>query len=159
MILRQVRRRSGLSLLEVLIALAIFLLSVVVLSQMVDSAAQRGLRSKRMSQAAVLCEAKMGEIVAGVQPLQSAGAQPLEGADANWSFMVVVEPQSWSSVASGGQVGSSGLNMVHITVVWAGPQIGGPVEYTLSRLVMDPHLRVPAQTPTSANSTSSGSSP
>jgi prepilin-type N-terminal cleavage/methylation domain-containing protein len=158
MIRRQARRRSGLSLLEVLIALAIFLLSVVVISQMVSSAAQRGLRSKRMTQAAILCQAKMDEIVAGTQPLQSAGSRPLEGAEAGWAYTVVVEPQSWSAVSSGGQVGASGLNTVHVTVVWTGTQMGGPVEFQLSRLVMDPQLRVPAQTPTSSSSTPSGSS-
>jgi hypothetical protein len=159
MIRRRARKRLGLSLLEVLTALAIFLLSVVVLSQMVDSAAQMGLRSKRLTKAAVLCEAKMDEVVAGVQPLQAAGPQPLEGAEAGWACTVVVEPQSWSAVTSGGQQSGPGLNMVHVTVVWTGKPMGGPVEYTLSRLVLDPHLRVPAQTPSSSNSTSSTSSP
>jgi prepilin-type N-terminal cleavage/methylation domain-containing protein len=157
MIHRAARRRSGLSLLEVLIALAIFLLAVVVISQMVSSAAQRGVHSKRMTQAAILCQMKMDEIVAGTQPLQSTGSQPLQGAEAAWAYSVVVEPQSWSTVASGGQVGSSGLNLVHVKVVWAGAQMGGPVEFQLSRLVMDPQLRVPAQTPTSSTSTPSGS--
>jgi Tfp pilus assembly protein PilV len=161
MVQRQARRRFGLSLLEVLVALAIFLLSVVVISQMVSSAAQRGIRSKRMTQAAILCQAKMDEIVAGTQPLQANGPQPLEGAGPGWAYTVVVESQSWSTVSSssGGQAaGVAGLNTVHVTVVWSGEPVGGPVEFRLSRLVLNPQLRVPAQTPTSTNSTSSGSS-
>src|SRR5262249_38123538 len=54
MIVRRSVRR-GISVLEVLTALAIFMLSIVVISQMVDSAARTAMRSKRLTQAGIYC--------------------------------------------------------------------------------------------------------
>jgi hypothetical protein len=133
------------------------MLSLVVISQMVDSGAQMGLRAQLVTRAALQCEAKMEEIVAGAQPLQStSGLTPLEGLGQYWMYQVVVEPESWSSAQASGQ-SVTGLNTVHVTVVWDGPGAGGRVEYTLSRLVMDPRLRVPEPRPVTQSSNSSGS--
>src|SRR5947209_12489522 len=105
---RRTRTRPGLTLLEVLLALAIFLFSFVAICQMIQGGAQRGLRSKQLTQAALLCEARMDEIVAGLQPLQSVNQQPLAGASAGWVCSVAVEAQSGSTAAAGTQ-GVSGL--------------------------------------------------
>jgi prepilin-type N-terminal cleavage/methylation domain-containing protein len=149
---RRTQARRGLTLLEVLVALAIFLFSFVVVCQMIQSGARGGLRSKRSTQAALLCEAKMEAIVAGAQPLQAVSQQPLDGAAAGWVYSVAVEPQAWSNAANnqGGTPGGAGLSLVHVTVAWAGARTTEPVEYTLSRFVLDPNLRVPAPSPTPA---------
>jgi hypothetical protein len=151
-------RRPGLSLLEVLTALAIFLLSVVVISQMVDTAAQTAVRSQRLSRAALWGESVMAEMVAGTQPLQSGGPIPLP--DPGWSYFVIVEPEPWSDVPIESQA-VSGLNTVHIRVVWSSGRPGEEVEYSLSQLVLDPRLRVPAPEqppPASDESSASGGS-
>jgi hypothetical protein len=143
---------------EVLVALAVFLFSMVVISQMFQSASLRALRTKRLTRAALFCESKMEEIVAGVQPMQGSGSQPLEGAELGWLYSVAVEPESWSSMPYNNQT-VTGLNTVHVTVVWSGGRSMDRVECTLSRLVLNPNLRVPAPTPTPATSAPAGASP
>lgn len=148
MIRRSVRR--GISLLEVLTALAIFMFSIVVISQMVDSAARTALRSKRITQAGIYCEAKMAELVIGTQPLQSTDLTALENADAGWQYSITCEPQSWTAVQSNG-TNITGLNLVHVTV-----RFENEVEHSLARVILDPQLRIPIADPTT-NSSSSGS--
>jgi uncharacterized membrane protein YgcG len=145
---RKVRR--GISLLEVLVSLAIFMLSIVVISQMVDSAARSAVRSKRITQAGIYCEAKMAEIVIGTQPLSSTDFTALENADAGWHYAINCEPQTWSNVTSN-NTSINGLNLVRVTV-----RFENEVEHSLTRVVLDPQLRVPIADPTS-NSSSSGS--
>jgi Tfp pilus assembly protein PilV len=155
MIHRRNPQRLGLSLLEVLVALGIFLISMVVINQMIQTASRTALRTQRLTKAALLCEAKMEEIVAGVLPLQSSGKQAVDGSEPEWLFEVNVEPEGWSAVTVDSQ-SLSGLSTVHVTVLWGGARTMKPVEYTLTRLVLDPRLRVPLADPvTSTTSTSS----
>jgi hypothetical protein len=135
------------SLLEVLTALAIFMFSVVVISQIVDSASRTALQSQRLTQAALLCESKMAELVAGVLPLQSTGYVPLEEAGEQWSYAVETEPQDWTNVSIDGQ-SSPALYVVHVTVLWKAGGSSEEIEYTLSRVILDPRVRVPAAEPT-----------
>jgi hypothetical protein len=143
---------------EVLVAVAIFLFSMVVISQMFQSASLRALRTKRLTRAALFCESKIEEIVFGLQPLQSSGLQPLEGAEPGWLYSMAVEPESWSSVPYNNQT-VTGLCTLHVTVVWSGGRSMDRVEFTLSRLMLDPNLRVPMPTPTPATSAPAGASP
>ncbi len=144
MILRHRRKKhSGLSLLEVLTALAIFMLSVVVISQMVDSGSRTALRAQKQTKAALLAESKMAELAAGIEPLESAPAQAYNDPEPGWSYSINVVPENWSNVQVDGQ-GIAGLNTVHVTVSWSSPQGAVDVEYTLSRLLLDPRIRVPA---------------
>jgi hypothetical protein len=113
---------------------------------MIQSGARRGLSAKRLTQAALLCEAKLDEIVAGVQPLQPVSQQPLEGAN-GWVYSVAIESQAAGTMA-GNTMGSGGLSLVHVTVAWVGTRATEQVEYSLSRLVIDPRMRVPAPSPT-----------
>lgn len=138
------------SLLEVLTALAIFLLSVVAVSQMVDSAAQTALRAQRLTRAGLYAESKMAEIVAGIQPLENVFEAPLEEAGPGWYYSVLVEPESWTMVTVDGQT-VAGLNLVAVTVGYQGGRAASNVEQTLTRVVLHPALRVPA--PSGASST------
>lgn len=132
------------SLLEVLAALAIFIFTAYSLTQMVDNASRAATRARRLAKAQLLAETKMDEIVAGALPLSSGGGvitEELEG----WSYSVQVSPESWSAVqdsTSGSSI--TGLNSVVVTVNFglAGAE---PVEYSLSRIILDPQLRQPAQ--------------
>ncbi len=152
MMRRRNTKRAGISLLEVLTALAIFMLSIVVISQMVNSGARTADRSRRLTQAGVLCEARMSAILAGV-PTD-------DGDDPGWQYDVSYEPQDWTQVqvnnSSGtGQAASgnvTGLTVVHVTV-----RYGNEVEYTLTRTMLDPSLRTSQADPAST-STPGGSS-
>ncbi len=148
-------RRSGLSLLEVLTALAIFMLSVVVISQMVDSASRTAFRSQKLTKAALLAESKMAELSWGIEPLQSAGATSYDIGEPGWSYAIEVEPENWSNVQVDGQA-VAGLNLVHVTVTWTRPGGGDEIDYTLSRMMLDPRLRAPAAQQTATTSGSGG---
>lgn len=150
---RRKHGRGGMSLLEVLTALAIFMLSVVVISQMVDSAAQTALRAQRLTRAGIYAESKMAEIVAGIEPLQNVFEAPLLEAGPGWYYTVQVEPEGWTQVEVDGQQ-VAGLNLVAVTVGFSGQRAATDVEQTLTRVVLDPRLRVPAPPPTVGSSSS-----
>ena len=145
--------RSGLSLLEVLVALAIFMLSVVAISQMVDSASRTARRAQRLSQASLLCQSVMAEIACGATPMVSADMVPIETAEPGWFYSITVEPEDWTSVPIDGQ-SITGLNTVHVTVQYIGLGTVPEVEHTLTRVLLDPQLRVPAAEPTITTSDS-----
>ena len=59
------RPRRGLSLLEVIVALAIFLFAIVSLSQVATVSTNRALALERRSEASQLAQSKMAEVFAG----------------------------------------------------------------------------------------------
>jgi type II secretion system protein I len=146
--------RRGMSLLEVLAALAIFIFTAYAITQMVDNASKAATRARRLAKAQLLAETKMDELVAGVIPLSSGGG-PIEEELEGWNYNVTVSPESWSNVQDA-STGSSitGLNSVIVTVNF-GLQGAEPIEYSLSRILLDPQLRQPAQ----QQSSSTGATP
>ncbi len=159
--LRKATARSGMSLLEVLASLAIFIFSAYALTQMVDNASDAATRARRLAKAQLLAETKMDEIVAGILPVSS-NSGPIEEEIEGWMYQVSVTPESWSSVQDP-NTGSNitGLNSVIVTVSFSLTG-AAPIEYSLSRIVLDPQLRQPAPIPvppaSSSSSSGSGSS-
>ncbi len=80
-------RRPGLSLMEVLVALSIFLLSFAVLSQLITHSSERAYEVEMRTRAAQLCQSKMNEVTSGIVPLSSVGDTPFdEDGDWQWSL-------------------------------------------------------------------------
>ena len=78
---RQQSKRSnrvGLSLLEVLLSIAILGGSLAVIGELVRMGAIHGLNTRLISEANILCDAKMAELSAGVLELQSYGPTEIE---------------------------------------------------------------------------------
>src|SRR5438552_13621462 len=71
-------RRRGLTLLEVLVALGIFLMSFAAISQLVSLSADRALEVQQQTQATQLCQAKLAEVAAGVVPLSGQSGVPFD---------------------------------------------------------------------------------
>ena len=83
--------RTGLSLLEVVLALSILGIAVGILSTIMQQSADNGLRARRMTQAQLVCESKMAEAVAGALPLQSTQWTPVASVDATtWYYSLEV---------------------------------------------------------------------
>ena len=61
-------RRSGFSLIEVLLALAILLMSIVAIAQLVGIGSDRGLETRLTNRGSRLAESKLGEIEVGREP-------------------------------------------------------------------------------------------
>lgn len=146
--------RRGLSLFEVVIALAIFMASIAAIGQLISTGARSAVYSRLETQAVVRCESKLAEILAGITPTQQAGGGTFSD-DPSWSWTV--------SVASAQH---ENLFIVDVTVSHAANSGMGRVSYSLRRLVRDRQLDMQAyetqlaleQNQSSGNSTSNGSS-
>ena len=149
MMLRAPAARPALSLMEVLVSLAIFLLSLAALTRLVTFAGERALEAQYRSQATLHCLSQLAEIEAGSIALGSQGEQPV-GDDPDYE---------WSMDASQGQV--AGLWNVTVTVTHKNPN-GNPIKVSLSKMVLDPSAvgstqdSVPVNSSTNNNNSSSG---
>ena len=84
-------KRNGLSLLEVVLALSILGIATGILSTILQQSADNGLRSRRMTQAQMVCESKMAEAMAGALPLQSTQWTPVASIDGtSWYYTLEV---------------------------------------------------------------------
>lgn len=83
-------RRAGLSLLEVVLALAILAVAAALLAQVTKQATDNGMMSQRLSTAQMLCESKMSEVLAGAIPLTSTGWTPItdSGRRGSWYYQI-----------------------------------------------------------------------
>jgi general secretion pathway protein I len=82
--------RSGLSLLEVILALAILAMSVALLSQITKQSTDNGLMAQRLATAQMLCESKMSEVLAGAIPLTTTPWTPITDSlrNGNWNYQI-----------------------------------------------------------------------
>jgi general secretion pathway protein I len=143
--------RHGLSLLEILVALAIFLFSIVALHQALNLGTNSAIEMQQLVQAAQLAQSKMAELYVGAVPLQSQGDTPFdEDPDFTWS----VDAQQ-----------NTVQNLWNVTVTVTRTRgDGSKTETKLSQMIMDPSLRgtsydaaATAAASTSASSSTSGS--
>jgi len=75
---RKITARPGLSLLEVLVALAVFLFSLIALGQLLSIGADRAKDVEYQAQALHICQSKIAELAAGSLPMNSQSDTPLE---------------------------------------------------------------------------------
>lgn len=148
--IRPVHNRRGLSLMEVLIALTIFLFSLVAIGRLVVMSGDRALDVQQQSLAAQLCQAKLAEVLAGAVPLSSQSDVPFdEDPDYRWSLDAQSDatPNLWR---------------VQVRVTRERPD-GSKIECSLSQMVLDPSQRgstldTPATSNAAASSDTSNSS-
>ena len=121
-------RRSGLSLLEVVIALAIFLFSLAGISQLVNVANDRSLEVQLQLQATQLCQTKLAELSVGVVPLMTQTDVPFLD-DPEWQWSVECNP---------GPI--EGLWSIRVSISRSQSN-GSRRDWSLSQAVLDPSLR------------------
>lgn len=124
--------RRGLSLLEVMLAIAILGGAMVMLAELVRIGSRGSREARELTVAQLLCEAKLSEVALGFVPAQSASRQPCE-TDPNWVFTIDVQP---------GDV--EGLLMVSVQISEATPSGARPLEYSLTRWMVDPNMELAA---------------
>jgi len=130
-------KRSGFSLLEILLALAILGGSLALLSRIVETGTSAAREARDLSVARILCQTKLSELLldsmTGISP-QSVPLGPLESFDSQsttpFSYSVEVQPAPLD-----------GLLVIRV-VVEAGDPNGGPplARYSLTRWMVDPAL-------------------
>jgi len=81
---------QGVSLLEVLLAMGILFGSLAVLSQLASIGIDHLNRAETSSTAVRLCQNKLGEVLAGIQPLKNVDDQPLLE-DAHWNYSIEIQ--------------------------------------------------------------------
>jgi type II secretion system protein I len=120
--------RRGLSLLEVLVALAIFLFSIVALHQALNIGTNNAIDMQQHMQAAQLAQSKMAEVYVGAVPMQSQSDTPFdEDPDYNWSL------DAQQGIAA---------NLWNVTVTVSRSRgDGSRLETKLSQMIIDPSLR------------------
>jgi general secretion pathway protein I len=134
--------RTGLSLLEVMLALAILGGAVAVIGELTRSAARDAEEARALTTAQLLCEAKMNELVSRLLPAQAVFDVPIE------SLETLDSPGSWSYSILVEQVGQSGLLSVSVTVAQVAESVPRPVQFTLTRWMVDPLMAGPSIDPT-----------
>jgi general secretion pathway protein I len=120
--------RSGLSLLEVMAALAIFLFSLVALNQLVDIGSANAQDIDWLARASLIAQSRMAEVLAGSIPLSSQSDSSVDE-DPDWN---------WSMDAEGDT--APGLWRVKITVSRERTD-GSRFETVLNQMVLDPTYR------------------
>jgi hypothetical protein len=119
--------RKGLSLFEVLIALAVFLLALTGLVQLLNIAGSTARDTQYRTYAAHVAQAKMAEVMAGALPMTGS---PETAVDEDPNYLYTVE-------VSGGS--APGLSLVTVNVYRKLPD-GSKVATSLTQMVLDPSL-------------------
>lgn len=134
--------RKGITLLEVMVSLLIFFISISVITNMFDTANRTSLRAQIISKASLYAETKMDEIAAGALPLSSVSNQVISEVGEPWYYSVSIIAEDWTSVTDPTGSSVTGLNTVHVTVSYQ-PSGTDPIEHTVSRVMLNPSFRQP----------------
>ncbi len=121
------RRRPGLTLIEVLLALAILLMSLAAIGQLVDAGSDRGVEARFHVRGTRLAQAKLAECEAGVVPLGSGGSGTFTDDDDAWSWTVDAQPET-------------ATNLYRVTVTVSRDNRGKKFEIALAQLMYDPAM-------------------
>ena len=134
MMLQSSAPRQGLTLLEVLFATVIFLLSVVALTELVSMGSERAQIVKLQARTSMRCQGKLAEIMAGVQTL-SGGSDYTNFQEAN----DLDKDLQWKMDVSEGNPASN----LYTVKVWVKGELPGGrvVESYLVRIMLDPSIR------------------
>ena len=121
--------RGGLSLLEVLLALAILGGALAAIGELMRVGTRSAEAARDNTTAQMLSETIMSEIVAGMIPAQSVTDAPVDDPtyQLEWSYSIVIE-----------QVDQDGLISVWVVVNQNPDMFVRPVSYTLIRWMIDP---------------------
>jgi len=121
--------RSGLTLLEVMIALAILGTSLAAIGELIRIGADAADRATELTTAQFLCDSKLAEIKSGVLPADSVGPIPFEifETEEPWEYMVLVD-----------SVDDQGLLLVEVTVSQLREDGRLPARVTLTTWMIDP---------------------
>lgn len=118
--------RQGLSLLEVIISLAIFLFSLVAISQLIDQGVERAVELDLRAQAAMIAQSKLAEATSGAISLSGQEGELEE--DSDWHWKLDAEADT-----------IPGLYKVRVTV--SREDRGRHIEVVMSQYVLDPTKR------------------
>ena len=111
--------RTGLTLLEIVLAIAIFFGSMAALSQLAWNGTRASVQARLKSQATIRCEAKLNEVLAGLEPMQARAGVPFPD-NGSWTWSQTVNPGSHNELVqidlTVSHRGTSRLSNVDVTL-------------------------------------------
>ena len=124
--------RNGLSLLEVMLAIAILGGSIVAIGELIRIGTLSAANARDLTQAQLLCESKINEVLTGGAELNAVTTQ---------QFDPTVTPGSeeWTYSIEVGQTDYEGVMSVRVTVQQDASK-SRPVSFSLSAWMMDPEI-------------------
>jgi prepilin-type N-terminal cleavage/methylation domain-containing protein len=120
---RSPRYRHGLSLIEVLLAMTIFLLAIVAIGRLVDMGTDRELEARLNTRGSRLAAAKLAEVESGATALTETGGT--FDNDPEWTWTMTAEPQGIP-------------NLYLVTVNVCRDLKGRKFEINLAQMMIDP---------------------
>ena len=128
------RSRRAISLMEVVLALAILAIASAYLAQAMQIAAQNAIRAQRLTQAELVAESVMNQVVGGLIPAQPVTWTPYisSATSSNWNYSLSIVPAEIQGII-GIQVG------VQEPVAGAVPG-AQPADLIATRWIIDPSL-------------------
>ena len=142
-------RTHGLTLLEVILAIAILGGCLAIVGELVRMGVRHAEEARELTRAQLLCESKLEEIAAGVAPAESAAMVAFEN-DPEWTYTIDVSPLDQQQ-----------LTLVRVTVQPVESDRLYPIVFTLSRWILNPSTasgEASAQTTTEGQTATSGGS-
>lgn len=124
-----IRRRGGMTLLEVIVAMAILLLSFIAILRLVDLTTQTARNIQLRGQAMQLCQSKMAEIQVGAEQLTSQSGVSFPDPDSGWT---------WSADCNQGQYANLWTVQVRVAKDLGD---GTHIETTLTQMMLDPSVQ------------------
>jgi general secretion pathway protein I len=148
------KRRRGLSLLEVLLAMAILGTSLAAIGTLIRLGSHSAVKARELTTAQLLCEAKVAEITSGILPAEPGGPWPFDLPEhAEWEYYVDLQP-----------LPQPGLLSMTVTVQQDLPENPAqtvqptPLAFSLVRWIQDPGLELP-ESSTEADASATTTSP
>jgi len=120
------RQRRGITLYEVVLALAIFIAALLVLGQSITTGTRAAVQSRLRTQAIVRCESKLAEVISGIEPMQVAGNVPFVDDPTHWHWSLDIAEGPYS-----------GLLELMVSVSHSGDVA---VDYSLNRYVRNSQM-------------------
>lgn len=116
--------RPGITLIEVLLGLAIFLMAIVPIGKLVDMGTDHAVETSLQSEGTRLAQSKLAEVEAGVVPVATGGSGTFED-ETEWSWTVTSTPASTP-------------NLYSVAVTVSHDYRGRALTVSLSQMVVDP---------------------
>ena len=125
-------RRTGLSLLEVILAIAILAMSMAAVGELVRLGTERAELARDLTKAQLLCESKLSEIVVGAHPADPVMQLPFL-TDPDWFYSVDLAATEDESLMA-----LSVLVETHLERKY-------PIQFALTRWIPDPGIELPEE--------------
>ncbi len=140
---RKTGGRAGITLLEVLVSVAIFLGALTTIMQLLSIGKRAEMMTRLQTEAIMRCEAKMAEVVSGVQPLDSISDEAFPDSEGSGVWQWSLE----SSTAD-----TSGLLQVTVRVRYVLQEDDEVTSFELQRYLRDPQIFIDAALTSSEDS-------